>query len=130
MTRPSNDPGRPPKGPAGVGVPLPPVILVQPEVIAALDRLAVSIEGLTAAIVPDDAGAVEAEYCGAPIFYRGRRADAFPLVCTRFAGHEPGHVARDTDGTVIVCELGRPPEAEGFICPACGADYSTEVLAP
>ncbi|MEU4386787.1 hypothetical protein [Promicromonospora sp. NPDC023805] len=122
MTTPSNDPQRPPKGPAGVSTPLPPVILVQPEIIAALDRLAVSIEGLTAAIVPDDdGGAVEAEYCGAPIFYRGRRADAFPLVCTRFAGHDPGHVARDTDGTVIVCQLGRPPAAPiGFVCPACG----------
>lgn len=124
MTTPSNDPGRPPKGPAGVGVPLPPVILVQPEVIAALDRLAVSIEGLTAAIVPDG-DALEVEYCGAAIWQRGD--NGVPLLCTRPPGHDPGHVARDEDGNVIMCQLGRPPEGEGFVCPACGEGATTEV---
>lgn len=121
---PSDDLPHLPSDPASVSPPAVPVWTVAPELLERLDRLVAAFEGFTAAILPYDADTVAIAYCGAPIFHRGARVDAVPLVCTRLVGHGPGHVAHDEDGNVIVCELGRPPEAEGFICPACGVDYA------
>ena len=117
----SDNPQRPPAGPAGVSAPLPPVILVQPEVIAALDRIATAFEAVAAAVTPAD-DQVQAELCGAAIWRPGDTGAGLPLVCTRPAGHDlNGHVARDEDGNVIACTLGRPANpAEGWVCPACG----------
>lgn len=94
-------------------------LTVSPEFLERLDRLAAAFEDFTAAILPVEVS-VETP-CGLPIFQTGRPADAVPVVCTRPAGHAPGHVAHDEDGNVIVCQLGRPPVTpEGWICPACG----------
>lgn len=103
-----------------------PVFMVAPEVLERFDRLAVAFEGIAAAILPDDAGVVAAVYCGAPIWRRDAH-DREPYLCTRLEGHEPGHVARAEDGTVLACQLGRPAEAEGFVCPACGESATAEV---
>lgn len=129
---PSDDPGRPPKGLAGAGVPLPPVILLPPEIIAAFDRIAVSLEVLTTAIVPDDDGAVEAEYstwCRASVY---RRGDPAYHLCTRplehpAAEHDAGHVA-EVDGKVLACstctEFNR--RTVDMVCETCGTDYAKE----
>lgn len=121
---PDDGPQRPPSGPAGVSPPSVPTWTVAPELLERLDRLVAAFESFAAAIQPDGADTipmpVEMQYCGAPIFHRGARVDALPLVCTRLVGHDPGHVAHDQDGTVIVCELGRPGDTTGFVCPACG----------
>lgn len=124
-TRTSNDPQRPPRGPAGVSPPSPRIVTLAPEVLATLDRIATAFETIAAALVPDD-GAVEARYCGVPLAINSRRVDAVPLVCTRFAGHEPGHVARDEDGVMLACETctGRSRETTGMVCQTCHTDYA------
>lgn len=133
MTTPSNNPGRPPKGPAGVSAPLPPVILVQPEIIAALNRIAAAFEGVAAAIVPDETDAevipmpaVHAA-CRAPVYHRG---DPAAYLCSRplehaAAEYDAGHVA-EVDGKVLACstctEFNR--RTVDMVCETCGTDYA------
>ncbi|GAA4707341.1 hypothetical protein APR04_003787 [Promicromonospora umidemergens] len=134
---PSDDPGRPPRGPAGVSTPKPPVIFVQPEIIAALDRIATAFEQTAAALaarpvdppdlvlnlpmgVPCCAGIYRR---GDPAVYRCNRENGHPA-----AEHDAGHVA-EVDGKVLACstctEFNR--RTTGMVCETCGTDYAKEV---
>ncbi|MFI6428486.1 hypothetical protein [Promicromonospora sp. NPDC050880] len=116
----SDDPERPPMG-AGAALPADVQELrVAPEILAALDRIAAAFESVAAILAPAERPAEDDDdRCWASI-WTGRAAGV-PQVCTRPAGHGPGHVARDEDGNVLACTLGIPPTVpEGWVCPACG----------
>lgn len=121
MTTPNNDPQRPPRGPAGVGTPLPPVILVQPEIIAALNRIAAAFEDVAAAIAPDDEPIAQ---CRAEVHRQGHPK---PYRCTRSDGHDGAHLAR-VDGVLLACEMctGDSRRTVGMVCQTCGTDYAQE----
>lgn len=63
VLRPSDDPQRPPKGPASgsLGHPMPPVILLPPDIVAALNRI-------TTGLVALGAPAPETEHVSVPRF--------------------------------------------------------------
>ena len=123
---PSDDPQRPPKGLASGSTPEPPVIFVQPEIIAALDRIATAFEQTATALAgraPVDV--MMPVMCGEDVY----RRDSFGLhhhVCTLMEGHEPGHVARNSLGDLLACETctGFKRETTGLVCQTCGTDYA------